>query len=76
MKNIKKLLLMGATGLLLSAAALGEGYKKLSTAEVQVALKNSEVVLVDTRISDAFNGWALDGVKNGGHIEGATDFSA
>lgn len=76
MKNIKKLLLMGATGLLLSAGALGEGYKKLSTAEVQVALKNSEVVLVDTRISDAFNGWALDGVKNGGHIEGATDFSA
>lgn len=76
MKNIKKLLLMTVTGLFLSGTALGEGYKKLSTDEVQKALKNSGTVLVDTRISDAFNGWALDGAKRGGHIEGATDFSA
>lgn len=76
MINIKKLLLTGATGLLLSVVALGNSYKKLSTAEVQEALKNSKAVVVDTRINDAFNGWALDGVKRGGHIEGATDFSA
>ncbi|MGL5100530.1 MAG: rhodanese-like domain-containing protein, partial [Fusobacteriaceae bacterium] len=76
MKNIKKMLLMGATGLLLSGVAFGADYKKLSTAEVQKALTNSETILVDTRINDAFNGWALDGMVKGGHIEGATDFSA
>lgn len=32
--------------------------------------------VVDTRINDAFNGWKLDGVKRGGRIKGATDFSA
>lgn len=33
-------------------------------------------VLVDTREPDAYNGWALDGVRRGGHIRGAVDFSA
>jgi len=33
-------------------------------------------VLVDTRATDAFNGWALDGVKRGGHIPHAVDFPA
>ena len=32
-------------------------------------------VVVDTRINDAFNGWALDGAERGGHIKGAVDFS-
>ncbi|MGL5963467.1 MAG: rhodanese-like domain-containing protein [Fusobacteriaceae bacterium] len=76
MKILKKLLIMGATGAVLSTIALAENYKKLSTEEVQKSLKNSETILVDTRISDAFNGWALDGMKKGGHIDGAKDFSA
>ena len=32
--------------------------------------------IVDCRLNDAFNGWKLDGVQQGGHIPGATDFSA
>jgi len=32
--------------------------------------------IVDCRLSDAFNGWKLDGVRQGGHIPGAADFSA
>ena len=39
-------------------------------------LNDDSWVVVDTRINDAFNGWKLDGVKRGGHIEGAVDFSA
>lgn len=31
-------------------------------------------VFVDTRLSDAYNGWALDGISRGGHIPQAVDF--
>ena len=30
---------------------------------------------MDARHPDIFNGWALDGLSRGGHIEGATDFA-
>ncbi len=33
-------------------------------------------LLVDARSNDEFNGWAVNGSKNGGHIKNATDFSA
>ena len=36
----------------------------------------SDWKIVDCRLNDAFNGWKLDGVQQGGHIPGATDFSA
>ncbi len=50
--------------------------KTITTEEVEKNLESQEWVFVDTRENDAFNGWALDGVKRGGHIEGAVDFSA
>lgn len=50
--------------------------KTISTEDLKKHLNNSEWIIVDTRISDAYNGWRLDGVKRGGHIKGATDFSA
>lgn len=50
--------------------------KELSTAEVASSLDKENWVIVDTRLNDAFNGWKLDGVKRGGHIPGAADFSA
>ncbi|MGK0465698.1 MAG: 3-mercaptopyruvate sulfurtransferase SseA [Clostridium sp.] len=50
--------------------------KMISTKDLQGKLGNDEWVIVDTRESDAFNGWKLDDVKRGGHIKGATDFSA
>ncbi|WP_250229760.1 rhodanese-like domain-containing protein [Anaeropeptidivorans aminofermentans] len=39
-------------------------------------LNNSKYIIVDTRINDAYNGWKVDGIKRGGHIPGAVDFSA
>lgn len=50
--------------------------KTISTKDLQGKLENNDWVVVDTRENDAFNGWKLDEVKRGGHIKGATDFSA
>lgn len=50
--------------------------KVITTDELKQKLDDNSYVLVDTRINDAYNGWALDGVKRGGHIKGAVDFSA
>nr|WP_083490441.1 rhodanese-like domain-containing protein [Caloramator mitchellensis] len=52
------------------------GFKIVSTDELKDKIGNSDYVIVDTRINDAYNGWKLDGVKRGGHIQGATDFAA
>ena len=51
-------------------------YKSITTEEVSENAGAEGWVIVDTRLNDAFNGWALDGVARGGHIEGAVDFSA
>lgn len=52
------------------------GIKVISTKDLQGNLEKSDWVVVDARENDAFNGWKLDEVKRGGHIKGATDFSA
>jgi len=52
------------------------GIKTISTKDLKAKLGNKDWIVVDTRINDAFNGWKLDGVARGGHIKGATDFSA
>ena len=51
-------------------------FNTVDTEAVKVTRDDNNTVLVDTRINDAFNGWKLDGVTRGGHIEGAVDFSA
>lgn len=51
-------------------------YKAITTEELSDNLGSNEWVVVDTRDSNAFNGWALDGIKRGGHIDGAVDFAA
>ena len=48
----------------------------ITTEDLEKNLNDDSWVVVDTRINDAFNGWKLDGVTRGGHIEGAVDFSA
>ncbi len=53
-----------------------EAFKVLTTDEVKSSLDKPDWVVVDTRQTDAFNGWKLDGAQRGGHIKGATDFSA
>lgn len=50
--------------------------KTISTKDLKDKVGKSDWVIVDTRENDAFNGWKIDGVKRGGHIKGATDFSA
>lgn len=50
--------------------------KTITAKELKDKIGKSDWVVVDTRENDAFNGWTLDGVKRGGHIKGATDFSA
>ncbi|MEG1254604.1 rhodanese-like domain-containing protein [Clostridium sp.] len=50
--------------------------KTIDTKELSKNIGNDQWVIVDTRENDAFNGWKLDEVKRGGHIQGAVDFSA
>ncbi|WP_242960555.1 rhodanese-like domain-containing protein [Flavonifractor sp. An92] len=51
-------------------------YATATTADVQAALEDENSVVVDARINSAYIGWTLEGVARGGHIPGATDFSA
>jgi molybdopterin synthase sulfurtransferase len=48
----------------------------ITTDDLKTDLEKNDWLVVDTRSNDAFNGWPLDGVKRGGHIKGAVDFSA
>lgn len=57
-------------------AASNEEFKAATTEDVEKALKDDNAIVVDARSNDSYIGWALDGDKRGGHIEGATDFSA
>lgn len=53
-----------------------ENIQTISTEDLKNKLDDDSWVIVDTRINDAYNGWKLEGVKRGGHIAGAVDFSA
>jgi 3-mercaptopyruvate sulfurtransferase SseA len=48
----------------------------IDTSKVIAATQDPSWIIVDARLSDAFNGWKLDGVDRGGRITGAVDFSA
>ena len=48
----------------------------ITTEDLSKNIEDDSWVVVDTRLNDAYNGWTLEGVKRGGHIEGAVDFSA
>lgn len=37
---------------------------------------DDNTILVDARASDAYSGYAIDGVKNGGHLKNAVSYSA
>ncbi|MCL6570352.1 MAG: thiosulfate sulfurtransferase [Bacillus sp. (in: Bacteria)] len=53
-----------------------ESVPTIKTADLKANVGKEDWVIVDTRSNDAFNGWSFDGVKRGGHIKGAVDFSA
>ncbi|EQF29351.1 rhodanese-like domain protein [Clostridioides difficile CD160] len=50
--------------------------ESISTEVLQEKVQDKSWIIIDTRLNDAYNGWKLDGVKRGGHIKGAVDFSA
>ena len=49
---------------------------ELTVTDVSNVLDDEDWVLVDTRETDAYNGWRLDRVERGGHLPGAVDFPA
>ncbi|KMT21972.1 rhodanese-like domain-containing protein [Clostridium cylindrosporum] len=56
-------------------------YKKgnmqtITTERLKEVLDDPNWVVVDTRRSEAFSGWKMDGLEIEGHIKGATDFAA
>jgi 3-mercaptopyruvate sulfurtransferase SseA len=53
-----------------------DGYASITTDVLKENIGKPEWIVVDARQTDAFNGWKLDGLEKGGHIKGATDFSA
>ena len=50
--------------------------KSLSTEEVKNHLNEDSWIILDTRLSDSYNGWILYDEARGGHIPKAKDFSA
>lgn len=50
--------------------------KMMKVADLAEVLEDEDWILVDTRPTDAFNGWKLDGITRGGHLPGAVDFPA
>lgn len=50
--------------------------KTATTEDVTAALADENSIVLDARVSDAYNGWQIDGAARGGHIKGAQSFSA
>lgn len=48
----------------------------VSTEDVKKSLDDKNTIIVDARSNDVYSGWAIEGSSRGGHIPGATDFSA
>lgn len=71
------LLSIGAVACFLPAASMAnEILEDLKTEQLLSKMQNSQWQIIDCRLNDAFNGWKLEGVQQGGHIPGAIDFSA
>lgn len=51
-----------------------KGLFAMSTDELLTKLNNPEIVIVDTRSEDAYNGWRLNNEVRGGHIPNALVF--
>src|SRR6056297_1356871 len=52
----------------------GEDSPYISLEAAKANYNSESYVFVDARLSDAYNGWALDGISRGGHIPNAVDF--
>lgn len=61
---------------LLGISSISLFAQNITTEQLKDYLWKPNWVVVDTRSSDAYNGWRLEGEKREGHIKSATDFSA
>ena len=50
--------------------------KTKTTEELEKYIRDDKWIVVDKRSNEAYNGWKLDGIERGGHIDGAVDFSS
>jgi thiosulfate/3-mercaptopyruvate sulfurtransferase len=55
--------------------AVSKAFPSITTAEL-AEKQGGDWVILDARLTDSYNGWALNGEERGGHIAGAVDFSA
>lgn len=60
----------------LTLASDSDSIPTISLAAIAKATEDEAWVVVDTRASDSFNGWTLEGEQRGGHLPNAVDFSA
>ncbi|GLI55048.1 thiosulfate sulfurtransferase [Propionigenium maris DSM 9537] len=72
---IKKLFLISMFFIKKVSSFSDGNLNQVDTDFVLSKLKSKEWIVLDARLSDAYNGWKMDGLKKGGHIKGAKDFS-
>lgn len=58
------------------SVAFAQDYASVDTAALEAGLADENTIVIDARPNDVYIGWDVDGNARGGHIEGATDFSA
>jgi molybdopterin synthase sulfurtransferase len=71
-----RLLIAVVSALTCPSTRASDELPRVTTQEAQRRLADPDWVVVDTRIPDAYNGWALEGLPRGGHLPGSVDFSA
>lgn len=59
-----------------AASSGAETFQTAAAADVKKALTDGSAIVVDARSEDAYAGWTTSNNAMGGHIDGATDFSA
>lgn len=74
--TLSAMLMVGCTSENKDNGSKDNSSKTVTTEEVKSALNDDKTVIIDARGNDVYSGWAIDGATRGGHIPGATDFSA
>ena len=72
---MKKLLLVSLLASLAACSSLEEVGNEVTGNYIRSRIKRENVVIVDVRPDEAYNGWKLKEDINSGHIEGAISFS-
>lgn len=86
MKNFKKIgVLLLSSSLIVAGCSTKDGHtssnvkkeiKTISLEDFTKNINNNEYQYIDTRNDEAFNGFKVDGIKNGGHLKKSIQYSA